>query len=113
MIDFDHGSPYFRPGRRSAMTRKPIHNYSLSVVAGRAYLEFRFAKRKQQSVYRTARRLGQLETAGRADRLEVSMTGEAKEWCMDFATWATKEQALKELIEIVLEINEMLDEILR
>ena len=40
------------------------------------------------------------------------MTGEAKKWWRDFATWATKEQALKNLIELVLEINEMLDEIL-
>jgi hypothetical protein len=40
------------------------------------------------------------------------MTGEAKKWWRDFATWATKEQALKNLTELVLEVNEMLDEIL-
>jgi hypothetical protein len=39
------------------------------------------------------------------------MTGEAKKWWMDFATWATKEQDLKDLIETVREINELLDEI--
>ena len=40
------------------------------------------------------------------------MTAEAKNRWMEFATWATKEQDLKDLIETVREINELLDEIL-
>jgi hypothetical protein len=40
------------------------------------------------------------------------MTGEAKKWWRDFATWATKGQDVNDLIETVREINELLDEIL-
>ena len=39
------------------------------------------------------------------------MTGETTKRWMEFATWATKEQDLKDLIELVREINERLDEI--